>query len=320
MATSILVIWSSRSLYSYPSSFWDSFNFISLLLLPFSWITIIFNFFKSLSLKKYFKIKTICVGNIYLGGTGKTPLVLKINDMLKYKFKTVFIKKKYIDQIDEQNILSKYGNLICLSFRDIALRIAERKKYQLAILDDGLQDKSLNYDISIACFNSSELVGNGLVLPAGPLRERITNILNYDLAFLNGEKNNKSFEKTLKRLNPNLKIFRAKYTPRNLESFKFKNNFLVFSGIGNPLEFQQTLKKYNFKIKKIMTFPDHYKYKNSDINNIKNMAKSNKLKIITTEKDYNRLSNIQKKNIQFLKIGLKIEKEKEFKNFLLKKL
>ena len=151
--------------------FWDSFNFISLLLLPFSLITIIFNFFKSLSPKKYFKIKTICVGNIYLGGTGKTPLVLKINDMLKYKFKTVFIKKKYIDQIDEQNILSKYGNLICLSFRDIALRIAERKKYQLAILDDGLQDKSLNYDISIACFNSSELVGNGLVLPAGPLRE-----------------------------------------------------------------------------------------------------------------------------------------------------
>ena len=300
--------------------FWDSLNFISLLLLPFSLITIIFNFFKSLSLKKYFKIKIICVGNIYLGGTGKTPLVLKINDMLKYKFKTVFIKKKYIDQIDEQNILSKYGNLICLSFRDIALRIAEKKNYQLAILDDGLQDKSLNYDISIACFNSSELVGNGLVLPAGPLRERITNILNYDLAFLNGEKNNKSFEKTLKRLNPNLKIFRAKYTPRNLESFKFKNNFLVFSGIGNPLEFQQTLKKYNFKIKKIITFPDHYKYKNSDINNIKNMAKSNKLKIITTEKDYNRLSNIQKKNIQFLKIGLKIEKEKEFKNFLLKKL
>ena len=114
--------------------FWDSFNFISLLLLPFSLITIIFNFFKSLSLKKYFKIKTICVGNIYLGGTGKTPLVLKINDMLKYKFKTVFIKKKYIDQIDEQNILSKYGNLICLCFRDIALRIAEKKKIPVSYI------------------------------------------------------------------------------------------------------------------------------------------------------------------------------------------
>ena len=300
--------------------FWDSFNFLSLLLLPFSLITIIFNFFKSLSLKKYFKIKTICVGNIYLGGTGKTPLVLKINEMLKYKFKTVFIKKKYIDQIDEQNILSKYGNLICLRFRDIALRIADKKNYQLAILDDGLQDKSLNYDISIACFNSSELIGNGLVIPAGPLRERITEIVNYDIAFLNGEKKNKKFEKKLKQLNPKLKIFKAKYYPKNLKSFKFRSNFLMFSGIGNPLEFQQTLKKYKFKIKKIMTFPDHYKYKNSDINSIKNIAKSNKLKIITTEKDYNRLSNIQKKNIQFLKVELKIEKEKKLKNFLLSKL
>ena len=300
--------------------FWDSFNIISLLLFPFSLITIIFNFLKSFSPRKYFKIKTICVGNIYLGGTGKTPLVLKINDILKYKFKTVFIKKKYADQIDEQNILSKFGNLICLNFRDIAIKIAEQKKYQLAILDDGLQDKSLNYDISIACFNSSDLIGNGLVIPAGPLRERITKILDYDIAFLNGEKSNKKFEKTLKKLNPDIKVFKAKYRPKNLKTFKFQNNFLVFSGIGNPLEFQQTLKKYNFKIKKMIIFPDHYKYKSSDINNIKNIAKINKLEIITTEKDYSRLSNIQKKNIQFLKIGLKIEKEKEFKNFLINKL
>ena len=79
--------------------FWDSFNLISLLLLPVSLITTIFNLFKSFSNKKYFKIKTICVGNIYLGGTGKTPLVLKLNEILKHKFKTVFIKKKYIGLI-----------------------------------------------------------------------------------------------------------------------------------------------------------------------------------------------------------------------------
>ena len=300
--------------------FWENINIISILLYPLSLITLLINIIKKLSQKRYFKIKSICVGNLYVGGTGKTPLVLKINEIFKYKFRTVFIKKKYIDQVDEQNILSKYGNLICLNFRDIALKIAQQEKYQLAILDDGLQEKSLNYDISIACFNSSDPVGNGLVIPAGPLRERISNILDYNIAFLNGEKNNKKFEKKLKQLNPNLKIFRAKYTPKNLKSFRLKNNFLMFSGIGNTLEFQKTLKKYNFKIKKIMTFPDHYKYKNSDINYIKNIAKSNKLKIITTEKDYNRLSNIQKKNIQFLKIGLKIEKEKEFRNFLLKKL
>ena len=300
--------------------FWNNFNLISLSLIPLSLIVIFFNFFKTLSFKKYFKIKTICVGNIYLGGTGKTPLALKINDLLKYKFKTVFIKKNYADQIDEQNILSKYGNLICLNFRDIALNIAKRKKYQIAILDDGLQDKSLNYDISIACFNSSDLIGNGLIIPAGPLRERISNISNYDIAFLNGEKINNKFEKRLKQLNPNIKIFRARYVPKNLKSFKFRENFLMFSGIGNPSEFKKTLNKYNFNIKKVITFPDHYKYENSDIIEIKKIARSDKLKIITSEKDYCRLSKSQKKNIQYLKIELKIEKENEFKNFLLKNL
>ena len=300
--------------------FWDSFNLISLLLIPLSLLTIIYNFIKSFSSKKYFKIKTICVGNIYIGGTGKTPLVLKINEILKYKFRTVLIKKKYFNQIDEQNILSKYGKLICSSFRDIALKIAQQKKYQLAILDDGLQEKSLNYDISIACFNSSDLIGNGLVIPAGPLRERISKILDYDIAFLNGEKKNINFEKYLRELNPNLRIFRAKYIPKNIKSFKLKDNFLMFSGIGNPIEFEKTLKKYKFKIKKKITFPDHYKYKNSDIKNIYKIAKSNKLKIVTSEKDYNRLSHIQRKNIQYLKIELKVENEMKFKNFLIKRI
>ena len=300
--------------------FWDSFNLISFILIPLSLLTIIYNFIKSFSSKKYFKIKTICVGNIYLGGTGKTPLVLKINKILKYKFKTVLIKKKYSNQIDEQNILSKYGKLICSSFRDIALKIAQQKSYQIAILDDGLQEKSLNYDISIACFNSSDLIGNGLVIPAGPLRERISKIMDYDIAFLNGEKKNKKFEKYLKKLNPNLKIFRAKYTSKNIKDFKLKDNFLMFSGIGNPLEFEKTLKKYNFKIKKKITFPDHYSYTNSDVKNINKIAKSNKLKIVTSEKDYNRLSKSQRKNIQYLKIELKIENEIQFKNFLIKRI
>ena len=300
--------------------FWDSLNLIALLLIPFSLVIIILNFLKIFSTQKTFKIKTICVGNIYLGGTGKTPLTIKINNILKKKFKTVFIKKRYKDQIDEQKVLSKYGKLICLSFREIALKIAQTKKYQIAILDDGLQDKTINYDIKIVCFNSSELIGNGLVLPAGPLRERISNILNYDVAFLNGEKNSEEFKKFLKKINPNLKIFKARYIPTNIKTFKLNNEYLIFSGIGNPDEFKKTLKKYKFKIKKAITYPDHYSYKNADIKKIKDIAKNKKLKILTTEKDYNRLSNKDKKNIQYLGIELKIEKELEFKKYLLNNL
>ena len=200
------------------------------------------------------------------------------------------------------------------------MKIAQTKKYQLAILDDGLQDKTINYDIKIVCFNSSELIGNGLVLPAGPLRERVSNILNYDVAFLNGEKNSEEFKKFLIKINPNLKIFKAKYIPTNIKTFKLNNEYLIFSGIGNPDEFKKTLKKCKFKIKKSITYPDHYAYKNSDIKKIKDIAKNKKLKILTTEKDYNRLSNKDKKNIQYLGIELKIEKELEFKKYLLNNL
>ena len=71
--------------------------------------------------------------------------------------------------ISEHQFLSCLFNLfVLLEHQAVQAKIAEQKKYQLAILDDGLQDKSLNYDISIVCFNSSELMGNGLVLPAGP--------------------------------------------------------------------------------------------------------------------------------------------------------
>ena len=122
--------------------FWNKISLISILLYPFSLITFLINIIKKISLKKNFTIKSICVGNLYVGGTGKTPLSIKINNILKKKYKTVFIKKKYLDQIDEQNILKSYGKLICKKQRETALKIAEKQKYNVAILDDGLQEVS----------------------------------------------------------------------------------------------------------------------------------------------------------------------------------
>ncbi len=300
--------------------FWNELNLISIVLFPLSLITFLINITKKFSYKKYFKIKSICVGNLYVGGTGKTPLSIKINNILKKKYKTVFIKKKYFDQIDEQNILKSYGNLICTKHRDTALKIAENQKYEVAILDDGLQEKSLNYNISFACFNSSDGIGNGLLLPSGPLREVVSEIKNYDAVFLNGEKSNKQFSKYLKKLNNNIEIFEAKYVPTNLGSFNLKKKFLFFCGLGNPSEFERTLKKYKFKIEERFIYPDHYNFTNSDIFNLKKLAKKKKLNIITTEKDYLRLNKKNRKNIKFLKVDLNIKNLQNFLKFLFERL
>tara|TARA_B100000953_G_scaffold117039_1_gene96382 strand:+ start:124 stop:1047 length:924 start_codon:yes stop_codon:yes gene_type:complete len=300
--------------------FWSEKNFLSLLLYPLTALTFLINLIKKFSVKKKFSIKTICIGNICVGGTGKTPLSIKIDKILKKKYKTVFVKKKYSDQSDEQSLLRSNGNLICTNYRDNGLKIAQKLKYDVAIMDDGLQEKSIKYDLTIACFNTSEGIGNGLLLPAGPLRENISAIKNYDAIFLNGEKKNKKLFLLLKKINNNLKIFEGKYVPLNIKNFNRNKKFIIFSGLGNPEEYERTLKKYKFKIKEKFVFPDHHKFSNSEIKKIKKIAKNNKLEIITTEKDYFRLNNKNKKNIKFLKVNLQIKNIKKFSRFLEERL
>ena len=298
----------------------DTINLISIILLPFTLFTFLFNNLKKLLPKSRFKLKTICVGNIYLGGTGKTPLVIKINSILKKKYKTAIIKKNYLDQKDEKEILKKNGNLLCFKNRDIAIKSAENKNFDIAICDDGLQEKKINYDLSIACFNSTHTIGNGFLIPAGPLRESLFEIRNYDAVFLNGEKKNIKFQNKIKKINKNIKIFYANYKPTNLKFFNLKKNYLIFCGLGNPEEFEKTLIKYKFKIKEKKFFPDHYNFSNKDINEIKSLAKEKRLEIVTSEKDYLRLDNSKKKNIKFIKVDLKISNQKKFESFLNKNL
>jgi len=300
--------------------FWETKNFISYTLYPLSIITYLINNVKKFSIRKNFEIKTICIGNIFVGGTGKTSLAIEINQLLRKKFKIVFIKKNYENQLDEINLLNNKGKIISSNNRENALLTAIKKKYQLAILDDGLQQKNINYDLKIACFNSEYAIGNEFMLPAGPLRENLNEVKNYDLIFLNGEKKNKKLLSKLKSINKNLKIFEGKYKPLNLKNFDLRKKYLMFCGIGNPHEFEQTLIKYKFNIVKKIIYPDHYKLTNIDIKRLIDKAKKENLVLVTTEKDFFRLNNTQRKNIKFLKIELEIKDKKNLKKILISKL
>ena len=300
--------------------FWETKNFISLTLYPLSIITFLINISKKFLIKKNFKIKTICIGNIFVGGTGKTSLAIEINDLLRKKFKTVFIKKNYKNHSDEINLLNNRGKIISSTNRENALFNASKNNYQVAILDDGLQQKNINYDLKIVCFNSEYALGNEYMLPAGPLRENLNVIKNYDLIFLNGERKNKKLLFKLKSINKNLKIFEGKYKPLNLKKFDLKKKYLMFCGIGNPHEFEQTLIKCKFDINKKIIFPDHHKFTNIDLKKLKDCAKKENLTLVTTEKDFFRLNKIQRKNIKFLKIKLEIKDKIKLKKILLSKL
>ena len=303
--------------------FWDynKPNIISYILWP---LSLFLQFLSNLKLlkvskKKFKEIKTICVGNIYVGGTGKTSLSLMIYDiLLKNKIKTCFIKKYYSDQKDEQKILENKGKLFNFSKRELSLEKAIKENYDVAIFDDGLQDKSIEYDLSFVCFNNLNFIGNGLTMPSGPLRESFKNIKKYKYIFLNGNMENiKNIREKILETNSNAKIFEAKYVPMNIKEFDLNEKYLVFSGIGNHKTFLSMLKNNKMIINKDIEFPDHYNYSEKDLKNILKISKDNNLKILTTEKDFFRL-NIKLNEIKFIKSKLEISNEKDLINILSK--
>ena len=299
--------------------FWKDKNILSYILYPVSLIFILIIFLKKMWKQKKFKIKTICIGNIFIGGTGKTSLSIEIYKMINKKIKTTFIKKKYKNQVDEKQLLQKNGNVFFEKHREDALKLAQDKNFKVAILDDGLQQKNIKYDLTIVCFNSKEAIGNEFIIPSGPLREKFNEIKNYDLVFIIGNNPNKKLFNKIKKIKKKSSIFLANYVPTNLSQFNLKKKYLIFSGIGNPHEFENTLIKNKFKIEEKVTFPDHYEYKDKDLKNIRDLAKKKKLDIITTEKDFLRLKKRQKKNIKFLIVKLDISKKSKLKKILLKK-
>ena len=301
--------------------FWDyqKPNLYSYLLLPFSIIFNLISKLKSKTKTKNLQIKTICVGNIYVGGTGKTSLAIRIKEILeKENIKACFIKKFYSGQVDEQKLLRKNGPLFTSIKRADALDEAISNGYKIAIFDDGLQDTSIKYDLEIVCFNNLNWIGNGFTLPAGPLRESVDSLKFYNNVFLNGnEENLIDIKNKIIKINSKININQGKYIPLNIDAFDKKHNYLAFSGIGNHTTFIDMLKNNNLKIIDDLEFPDHYQYSEKDFDQIINYSKKYDAKIITTEKDYLRLDSFDKTEILFIKSSLEILDEKNLKKILM---
>ena len=307
--------------------FWDykKPNFLSYILLPLTIPIMINNYFlikQKKNKKKNKNIKSICVGNIYVGGTAKTPLTIEINNILNtLNYKTVIIKKYYKAQIDEQKLLSKKAKLYCHNKRQGALNRAVKNNIDVAIFDDGLQDRSILYDLNFVCFNNLKWIGNGHLIPSGPLREKLSSISKYDAIFLNGngETTNK-IKQIIKKNNQNIKIFDTSYKPLDLKKFNLKERFIIFSGIGNPDSFKKTLQKNRFDIVGDIKFPDHYEYKKKDISYIRLYAKKLDAKILTTEKDFVKINNRDSKGIKFLEVKMEKKQKKKLIQFIESKI
>ena len=172
--------------------FWNTkYSFITILLIPVTLIIILIIFLKKKFTRRiHFNIPIICVGNIYIGGTGKTPTSIYIaKELTELGKKPAILRKYYKDHRDEHNLIrEKFNNLILNKNRLAGIKEAVKMNFDTVILDDGFQDYQIKTNLNILCFNQNQLIGNGLVLPAGPLREKLNSLKDADVILINGKK------------------------------------------------------------------------------------------------------------------------------------
>ena len=296
--------------------FWDQnyFTVLSLLFFPLTLLySIITKIRKIFSKPKKFPIGIICVGNIYVGGTGKTPISIKICKILKELDQNpVVIKKKYKNQYDEISLIKKYSKILVSENREKAIKDAIEKSFNYAVLDDGYQDLNIKKDLNIICFHGNQKIGNGFMIPSGPLRDTLYDLRNAQIILINGKKD-LQFEERLKKYNTKLDFFYYNYIAKNIESLKNKK-LIAFAGIGNPSNFFELLKENHLNIVKEVSYPDHYNYDEKELDKLQKLQIQYKAKLITTEKDYLRIDQFTRKKYDFVKIEVKFNDEELFIN------
>ncbi|MBL6851408.1 MAG: tetraacyldisaccharide 4'-kinase [Alphaproteobacteria bacterium] len=312
---------------------------LALIIYPLSIIWIIISFIKKKVSKTYrSRLKIICVGNLNIGGTGKTPFAIYTYKILKeLGFNPVFLTRgyggkekgpikvesthQYKDVGDEALLLNNIGPTIVSRDRSLGAKFIENHKYNydVILMDDGLQNYQLEKNIKFLLVDKNLKFGNKLCVPAGPLREPINQRLKeIDSIILTG--NNTDQDIGLRKISDYISVFNSSI--KIMQSSNIKGNkFLAFCGLANPDKFYETLEKGGYKVFLTKSFPDHHQYTEEEINHLILKAKNKNLTLITTAKDYVKI--IDKKNeIQVLSIesSFNAKDELRFKAFLKEKL
>lgn len=302
----------------YFNKFWQKRNLFNYLLLPLTCIWWLASYLRKLQQPYQSPLFVICIGNLNVGGSGKTPTALLIGELLKPHHKVVFLTKGYKGSLqkptwvtpkhhatetgDEPLLLAKIlPTMVAKNLKNGLQAIARDKKATVVIIDDGFQNPTIVKNFNILVVNGNYQFGNKLLIPAGPLRESIKSGFQKTQALLILENDSTAIQKLAKKYN--LPTYLGQYQPIN----KYPANYgvVAFCGIGMPEKFLNTLKNNSIKVEDFFTFPDHYQYTKKDLQQIIKSAKN--LPIITTEKDYIKIPKAYTSNIINYKVKLNLQ-------------
>ena len=294
--------------------FWykENLSIFSLILLPLNIIWIIGSFLKiNLTIKKKVNIPVVSIGSAIIGGSGKTPTVIFICNLLKQMgFNPHIVSRGYggnytnaiqvtsgLDYYkvgDEALMMSAYHPTWVAKNRYLGCKLAEKNGANIIVLDDGLQTTSVFKDFSIYVYDGIQKFGNKLLVPAGPLRENIKKAVSKCSIIFQINEDETQIE------------FKDKY--KSFAKYKLEENhpllqkkIIAFAGLGFNKKFFDQLGNYGFDIVKTIDYPDHHKYSLEDIYSLLEEANSLDAHLITTEKDHIRIPNDFKKSISFIK-------------------
>ncbi|MDB4191222.1 tetraacyldisaccharide 4'-kinase [Amylibacter sp.] len=313
---------------NHPPKFWYKRNsFRSTLLLPLSWLyggaTMLRLY---LGTHKKIDVPVICVGNINMGGTGKTPVVIDlVLRLLEMGKKPIVVSRGYgglyqgpimvssehtADDVGDEPILLTGFSEVCVSRNRIdGANMALSQGADIIILDDGLQNPDLLYDLTITVVDKKIGFGNHRVFPAGPLRESVTRgLARTDLIIGIGE-NYINIENNLPFIDGFLKPLETGMEWGGLRS-------LAFAGIGQPKKFFSTLKTLGAEIVATREFGDHQKIPTSMLKRLEAEALANNAQLVTTEKDAARLPKEWQQKVLTLPVRLELNDDKVLTGFL----
>lgn len=299
----------------YPN-FWENFNIITFLLIPFSWVYIFLGYIRCLVVKPI-KLpgKVICIGNITVGGTGKTQLVNWVaSELEKESKKFVILTKAYKSTLknavlvkpihtasevgDESIMLARTWPVVAAKNIKDSVSIIKKLNVEYIIVDDGLQSPYFYKDYIFLTIDADRLNGNGFIFPAGPLRQKLNKVIDKISAIIMVGNLQNSLNSNKKKFLHDIKCSSKIICRANIElltKIERSITYIAFSGIGNPDRFFKLLRENNINISETVIFPDHHDYSISDIEKMLIIAKSNNYELITTEKDFVKIKPIMKK-------------------------
>ena len=280
------------------------------------------------------KATVVCVGNVVVGGVGKTPLVIEVVEHFLKLGKRVAVisrgygsdsekgetpvfvdvKKSTADEVGDEPLMiakrfrGKVPVCICRN-RGVGLQCLDAMGVDVVVADDGLQNYTFKKDKVVIVFDGKDCIGNGWILPAGPLRETLTSGMKKADIVMMMRQANPTFEKRLWRYGK--PVFHAKTVVQNTAEFAGKK-VVAFAGIGKPEKFYKSLSEAGANIVGTYDFDDHHHYVETEILHLVDMAKKHKAMLVTTEKDFVKLPTRLADKISVLRIGVEIDNPDEF--------